>query len=98
MLDNPLHDTEIVHHLDKGNEEDDSSQNSGKEPVLGDDRILIEEENGTDFGLLQEVGGEEGDPFENFETSIRFEDEESNGLLEEETDHDRGPGSGSNPN
>jgi hypothetical protein len=24
MLDNPLHDAEVVHHLHKGNEEDDS--------------------------------------------------------------------------
>ena len=90
MLDDPLHDTEVVHHLHKGNEEDDSTQNANKEPVLVDG-IFIEEESGTDFGLVQEVGGEEGDPPENFETGVGLEDEEGDGLLEEETDDNRRP-------
>ena len=91
MLDDPLHDTKVVHHLHKGNEEDDGSQNASEEPVLGDDRVLIEEENGTDFGLLQKVSGEECEPLEDLETSIGLEDEEGDGLLEEESDDDRLP-------
>lgn len=92
VLDDPLHDTEVVHHLYKGNEEDDSTQNDGKEPVLVGDGILIEEENSTNCGLLQEVGCKESDPFEDFESSAGFKDEEGDGLLEEQTDNDRGPG------
>ena len=91
MPNDPLHDTEVVHHLHEGNEEDDSSQDTSEEPVLGDHGLLIEEEDGTDFGLLQKVGSEEGEPLENLETSIGFEDEEGDGLLEEETDDDRLP-------
>jgi len=91
MPDNPLHDAEVVHHLHKGNEEDDSTQNASKEPVLGDDGVLIKEENGTDFGFVQEVGGEEGEPLEDLETCVRLEDEEGDGLLEEETDDNRRP-------
>ena len=92
MLDDPLHDAKVVHHLDKGDEEDDSSQNVGEEPLLLEDGFLIEEEGGTNFGLFQEVGSEEGDPFENLETSVGLEDEEGDGLLEEETNQDRSPG------
>jgi hypothetical protein len=91
VLDDPLHDAEVVHHLHKSNEEDDSTQNTGKEPVLVDDGLPIEEEDGTDFGLVQEVRGEEGEPPENLETCVGLEDEEGDGLLEEETDDDRGP-------
>jgi hypothetical protein len=80
--------------LHKGNEEDDSSQNTGEEPVLVYDGLHIEEEDGTNFGLLQEVGGEEGDPPEDLETSVGLENEEGDGLLEEETDDDRWPASG----
>lgn len=94
MLDDPLHHTEVVHHLHKGNEEDDGSQNASEEPVFGDDGILIKEEDGTDFGLLQKVGGEEGEPLEDLETSVGLENEESDGLLEEESDDDRLPVSG----
>lgn len=86
VLDDPLHDTEVIHHLHEGNEEDDSRQNTSEEPVPCDDGVLIEEEDGTDFGLLQEVGGEEGEPLEDLETSVGLEDEEGDGLLEEETD------------
>ena len=94
MFNDPLHDTEVVHHLHKGNEENDSSQNTGEEPVLVDDGLLVEKEDGTDFGLLQEVGGEESDPTEYFETSAGFENEEGDGLLKEETDDDRWPANG----
>lgn len=55
MLNDPLHDTEVVHHLHEGNEKDDSTQNTGEEPVLLDDGLLIEEEDGPDFGLVQKV-------------------------------------------
>ena len=91
MFDDPLHDTEVVHHLHKGDEEDDGSQNIGKEPLLFEDGIRVEEENGTDSGFLQEVGGEESNPLEDLETSVRLEDEEGDGLLEEETDNNRWP-------
>ena len=97
MLDDPLHDTEVVHHLHKGNEEDDGSQDTGEEPVLGDDGILIEEEDGTDFGLLQEVSGEEGEPLEDLEPSTGLEDKEGDGLLEEKSDDDRLPGKEAGP-
>ena len=91
MFNDPLHDTEVVHHLDKSNEEDNGGQNTSKEPVLVDDGLLIEKEDGTNFGLLQEVGGKESNPPEYFETSIGLENEEGDGLLEEETDNDRWP-------
>ena len=91
MLNDPLHDTEVVHHLHKGNEEDDGGQNASEEPVLGDDGVLIKEEDGTDFGLLQKVSGEEREPLEDLETSTGLEDEEGDGLLEEQSDDDRLP-------
>ena len=91
VFDDPLHDAEVVHHLHKGNEEDDCAQNSGKEPVPREDDVLIEEENGADLGLFQKVGGEEGEPSENFETSAGLEDKEGDGLLGEETDDDGWP-------
>ena len=69
VLNDPLHDTEVVHHLNKGDEEDDSTQNIGEEPTLIGNSVLIEEEDGADLGFLQEVGGEEGEPLEDIEAS-----------------------------
>lgn len=92
MLDNPLHDTKVVHHLHKGNKKDDSTQNTGEEPVLFDHGLLIEKEDSTDLGLFQKVRGEEGEPLEDFETSVGLEDEKGDGLLEKKTDDDRLPG------
>ena len=91
VLNDPLHDAEVIHHLHKGDEEDDGTQNTSKKPVLVDDGLPVEEEDGANFGLIQEVGGEEGDPSENLETSVGLEDEEGDGLLEEETNDDRRP-------
>ena len=91
MFDDPLHDAEVIHHLHKGDEKDDSSQNSGKEPVFRDDGFHIEEENGADLGLCQKVGGEESQPLENFETGVGFEDKERDRLLGKEADDDCWP-------
>ena len=91
VFNDPLHNTEVVHHLHEGNEKHDSAQYAGEEPALGDHDILIEEEDGADTGFLQEVGREESKPLEDLEASIGLEDEESDGLLEEETDDDRLP-------
>jgi hypothetical protein len=82
ILKEPLHDTKVVHHLHKGDEKDDGTQNVGEEPALIDNGILIEEEDGTDSGLLQEVRGEESKPPEEFETSASLKDEEGDCLLE----------------
>jgi hypothetical protein len=91
MLNDPLHDTKVVHHLHKGDEKYDSAQNVGKEPGFVDHCILIEKEDGTDVGFLQEVGCEESKPLKNLETGIGLEDEEGDDLLEEETNNDRLP-------
>ena len=77
--------------MHKGNKEDDSTQDIGEEPAFVDYGILIEEEDGTDAGFLQEVGREESKPLENLEAGVGLEDEEGDGLLEEETDNDRLP-------
>ena len=90
MLDDPLHDTKVVHHLYKGDEEDDSAKNIDEEPVLVDG-VLIEEEGCTDLGLLQEVRDEKRKPLEEFEAGISLKDEEGDSLLEKETDNDRLP-------
>ena len=95
MFNDPLHHTKVVHHLHKGNEEDDGTQNASEEPALVDG-VLIEEENGTDSGFLQEIGGEESEPPEYAETRIGLENEESDSLLEKETDDDRLPANGFN--
>lgn len=87
----PLHDTEVVHHLHECNEKDDGAQNVGEEPGFIDDGVLIEEEDGADMGFLQEVGCKESKPLENLEASIALEDEEGDGLLEKETNNDRLP-------
>ena len=91
VFDDPLHDAKVVHHLNEGNEEDDSTQDTGEEPAFVYNGILIEEEDSTDVGLLQEVGCEESEPLENLEASIGLEDEEGDGLLEEETNNNRLP-------
>ena len=52
MLNEPLHDTQVVHHLHECNEEDDCAQNVGEEPELVEDGVLIEEENSPDPGFL----------------------------------------------
>ena len=91
MFNDPLHDAKVVHHLHKSNEEDDGTQDAGEEPALVDNGVLIEEKDGADLGLLQEVQGEESQPPEDFEAGISLEDKESDGLLEKETDDDRLP-------
>ena len=87
VLDDPLHDTKVVHHLHKGNEEDDGTQNASEKPALIDG-VLVKEKDGTDSGFLQEVVCEGTDPPENCESSIGLEDEKGNGLLEKETNND----------
>jgi hypothetical protein len=93
MLDDPLHDTEVVQHLYEGNKKDDGAQNTSEEPVLVDG-VLVEEEGCADLGLPQEVGGKESKPFEDSEASIGLEDEQGDSLLEEETDNDSLPTNG----
>lgn len=91
MLDDPLHDTKVVHHLHEGNEEYDGTQHTGKEPVFRNNGLFIEEENGTNLRLLQEIGGEESEPLENLEASIGLKDKQGNGLLEEKANDDSWP-------
>ena len=91
ILDYPLHDTQVEHHLHEGNEEDYGSQNVGEKPLLIDDGVFIEEEYGTGSGLLQKVRSQERKPLEDFEAGVGLEDKEGNGLLEEETDNDGSP-------
>ena len=93
MLNDPLHDTEIVHHLHKSDEENDSTQDTSEEPAFVDYGVLIEEEDGADVGFLQEVGCEESKPLEDLEAGIGLENEEGDCLLKEETDNDRLPAS-----
>ena len=90
MFDDPLHYTEVVHHLHKRDEKDDCTQDVGEEPAFVDG-LFVEEEGCTDSRFLQEVGGEESKPSEEFEASIGLENEEGDGLLEKETDYDRLP-------
>ena len=55
MLNEPLHDTKVEHHLHEGNEENYGAQNTSEEPGLCDDGVLIEKEDGANSGFLQEV-------------------------------------------
>lgn len=91
VLDDPLHDAKVVHHLHEGDEEYNCTQNTGKEPVFRNNGVFIKEENGADLRLLQEIGGEESEPPENLEASIGLEDKQSNGLLEEKANDDSLP-------
>ena len=91
MPEDPLHDTQVVHHLHKGNEVDNGGQNVGKKPGLVYDGVFIKEEYGANSGLLQKVRGQERNPSEDFESGVGLKDKEGNGLLEEETDNDRSP-------
>ena len=86
MLRNPLHDTKVLHHLHKCDEEDDGGQNAGEEPAC-----LLVEEGCTDSGFLQEVRGEESKPSEEFKANTGFEGKDGDSLLEKETDNDRLP-------
>ena len=56
------------------------------------DDVGAEEEGGALEGLGEEVGREEGDPFEDGEARAGLEDEHGDRLLEGEADDDRGPG------
>ncbi len=90
ILQDPLHNAEIVHHLHEGDEKDDGGQRVDEEPVLGD-CVGIEEECSTVVGTLKEVGSKGGDPFEDGETSATLQHEESDGLLNKQTYNDGGP-------
>lgn len=95
MFNKPLHNTKVVQHLNKCNEENNGAQNAGEEPALVDG-LLIKEESCTDSGFPQEVGGEKSEPLEDAEASVGLEDEEGNRLLEKETNDDRLPANKSN--
>lgn len=55
-------------------------------------RILVEEEGGSDERLVQKVGGESRDEFEDRETGAGLQNEQSDGLLEEQSHNNSWPG------
>ena len=62
-----------------------------KEPVLCVDSVCVKEERSPDETLVKEVSSEVCKPVERVEASARFEHEEGNRLLDEETDDDGPP-------
>lgn len=76
--------------MHESNEEDDGRQSVDEEPMLIDGR-LVKEEDCSFLGFGQEIAGKSRDPAKDLEPSIALQDEESDNLLYEETDDDRGP-------
>ena len=83
--------TNIVHHLHECNKEDDGSQCVDEEIVLIS-KCSIKEESSSRGGLVQEITSKYRNPSEDLETSVTLENEQSDGLLEEKTNDNSGPG------
>lgn len=90
LANDPLDDAEVVHHLHKRDEEDDRSKGVDEEPVLGDG-LRVEEELRGGCRLAEEVRCQGGNPGEQLEASVGFQDEQSDGLLQEQTNDDSWP-------
>jgi len=90
VSDDPLHDAEVVHHLDECDEEDDGGKDSNEEPMLVP-CCLVEEEGTSSLGSPEEVASKSCDPLENRETSAGLEHEERDDLLKEQADNDGRP-------
>lgn len=76
--------------MHESNEEDDCSQSVDEEPMLINSR-LIKEEDCSFRSFSQEIAGQSRDPAKDLEPCIALQDEESDDLLDEETNNDCGP-------
>lgn len=108
VLQEPLHDTQVVKHLDESDEEDDRAERfdevstcrtcqSGRKRTVGEEPVLVddvlaEEECDTGEGAVQEVGCSSSCPLEDRETSRSTKHEQGDNLLHEETDENGTPG------
>jgi hypothetical protein len=90
VFNDPLHDAQVVAHLHERNEEDNRGEGVNEEPVFTNG-LFVKEELSASKSLVKEVASKLSDPFENFETSVALEDEQSDSLLQEETDNDGRP-------
>ena len=90
MANDPLHDAEVVHHLNECDEEDDGRKDPDEKPMLVPS-CLVEEEGTASLGLPKEVASKGGNPLEDGKASTGLEDKESDDLLEEQTNDNGGP-------
>lgn len=102
-----MHDTQVVEHLHKGDEENDGTElsESVSRPSWNTAKVsysvheepmlvyglLIEKESGSVNTPVQEICGKSGDPLEDGKSSPSFQNEHGDDLLQEESYDDGGP-------
>lgn len=87
----PLDETQVVAELDKGDEEDDGRDNTGKEPGKVGNRVVSQEDD-TRIGETEQSAGHLGNEAEDVITSLGLEHKDSDDELGEHTTNDGVPG------